>query len=185
MSDTDLIVMARKPLSEKNIAHNVLRWGTGGINIDECRIGSDPIQVNVDYKSEKQSDMGWGTKKAITEIKEQGRFPANLIFDTEMGKILDEQSGTVKSVGGKYKENKDYDGSSYHMPNQYTGKNVGYGDTGGASRFFYNTDNELKQTTNRSEKMNYTIYNEDCLIQLKELEDNSIDSIVTDPPYQR
>lgn len=32
--------------------------------------------------------------------------------------------------------------------------------------------------------MNYTIYNDNCLIQLKELEDNSIDSIVTDPPYE-
>ncbi len=32
------IVVARKPLSEKNVALNVLKWGTGGINIDECRI---------------------------------------------------------------------------------------------------------------------------------------------------
>ena len=33
------IVLARKPISEKTIAENVLRWGTGGINIDGCRIG--------------------------------------------------------------------------------------------------------------------------------------------------
>ena len=32
------IVLARKPLSEKTIAANVLKWDTGGINIDECRI---------------------------------------------------------------------------------------------------------------------------------------------------
>jgi len=32
------IVVARKPLSEKNVALNVLKWGTGGLNIDECRI---------------------------------------------------------------------------------------------------------------------------------------------------
>ena len=35
------IVMARKPLSEKTIVDNVLEWGTGGINIDESRIGLD------------------------------------------------------------------------------------------------------------------------------------------------
>jgi site-specific DNA-methyltransferase (adenine-specific) len=35
------IVMARKPLSEKTVAENVLRWGTGGLNIDESRIGTD------------------------------------------------------------------------------------------------------------------------------------------------
>ena len=27
--------MARKPLSEKSVAENVIKWGTGGINIDE------------------------------------------------------------------------------------------------------------------------------------------------------
>ena len=32
------IVVARKPLSEKTVADNVLKWGTGGINIDDCRI---------------------------------------------------------------------------------------------------------------------------------------------------
>ena len=29
--------LARKPISEKSIASNVLKWGTGGLNIDECR----------------------------------------------------------------------------------------------------------------------------------------------------
>ena len=32
------IVVARKPLSEKTIAKNVLKWGTGGINIDASRV---------------------------------------------------------------------------------------------------------------------------------------------------
>ena len=32
--------------------------------------------------------------------------------------------------------------------------------------------------------MNYKIYNNDCLKQLEDLEENSIDSIVTDPPYE-
>ena len=32
------ITVARKPISEKTIAENVLKWGTGGINIDECRV---------------------------------------------------------------------------------------------------------------------------------------------------
>src|SRR5208282_5262779 len=33
------IVLARKPLSERNVAANVLRWGTGALNVDGCRIG--------------------------------------------------------------------------------------------------------------------------------------------------
>jgi len=30
-------ILARAPLSESSIARNVLRWGTGGINVDGCR----------------------------------------------------------------------------------------------------------------------------------------------------
>ena len=30
-------ILARKPISEANIAQNVLKWGTGGINVDACR----------------------------------------------------------------------------------------------------------------------------------------------------
>jgi site-specific DNA-methyltransferase (adenine-specific) len=33
--------MARKPLSEKTVAENVLKWGTGAINIDGCRVETD------------------------------------------------------------------------------------------------------------------------------------------------
>jgi DNA modification methylase len=62
------ICMARKPLSEKSIAENVLKHGTGGINIDDCRIEFEDTP------------------------NEQGRFPANIMFDEEAGKILDEQS---------------------------------------------------------------------------------------------
>lgn len=35
------IVLARKPLSENTVAKNVLKYGTGGINIDDCRIEID------------------------------------------------------------------------------------------------------------------------------------------------
>lgn len=35
------IVLARKPLSEKTVAENVLRWRTGALNIDGCRIGTE------------------------------------------------------------------------------------------------------------------------------------------------
>jgi hypothetical protein len=37
---TEPICLARKPLSEKSIAANVLKWGTGALNIDGCRIGT-------------------------------------------------------------------------------------------------------------------------------------------------
>jgi len=37
------ICVARKPLSEKTVAENCFKWGTGGINIDGGRIGTEII----------------------------------------------------------------------------------------------------------------------------------------------
>ena len=57
------IVMARKPLSEKSIVDNVLKHGTGAINIDECRIEGNDAKypdTNPDFK-----DIGRQSKKAI------------------------------------------------------------------------------------------------------------------------
>jgi hypothetical protein len=39
----ELICLARKPLSESTIAANVLRWGTGALNVDGCRIPSGSV----------------------------------------------------------------------------------------------------------------------------------------------
>ena len=82
------IVLARKPISEKTIADNVLKWGTGGINIDGCRVGNEIIKINqVDLTNAHGNNLGAGVKQPFTgEVKEvQGRFPANVIFDEEAG----------------------------------------------------------------------------------------------------
>lgn len=82
------IVVARKPLSEKTVALNVLKWGTGGINIDGCRIGHNEPEKLTDRTSRTEenifSDESCGFKKEINHIasaSQQGRFPANLIHD--------------------------------------------------------------------------------------------------------
>ena len=141
------ICVARKPLSEKTIVDNVLRWGTGGINIDGCRIATD------DFIGRKgnENDLGVGilaqydgrktspTKK-IFDMKSnpEGRFPANIIFDEEAGAALDEQSGILQS--GKMlagQKTKGYDGPCMGKhPARETTTDT-YGDKGGASRFFY------------------------------------------------
>jgi site-specific DNA-methyltransferase (adenine-specific) len=90
------ICVARKPLSEKSVAENVLKWGTGGINIDGCRVGSESMSY---IRNEKDKGViGFGMNKYESETTE-GRFPANIILDEEAGKLLDEQSGISKSTG--------------------------------------------------------------------------------------
>ena len=48
------IVMARKPISEKSIADNVSKHGTGGINIDECRVEGERYPANVMHDGLKE-----------------------------------------------------------------------------------------------------------------------------------
>lgn len=71
--------MARKPLGEKTVAENVLKWGTGGINIDESRVGTD------DNTSRKVTTAGHFSSGEVEQRVNGGsefcRFPANLIHD--------------------------------------------------------------------------------------------------------
>ena len=140
------IVMARKPLSEKTVVDNVLEWGTGGINIDASRIGvdeNDPNHRSIDNKNVHTTNFANNGNprpdkipNQESQINPQGRFPANIIFDEEAGKILDEQTGELKSgdMPGKYKgwgKNGIYGSADNELEQTY------YGDSGGASRFFY------------------------------------------------
>ena len=142
------IVLARKPLSEKTIAENVMKWGTGGLNIDGCRIGTEGGGTRCNKRDELGNCLGHpdrrGTAYGVTyHAREsegvQGRFPANVILDEEAGALLDQQSGSI-SYGNK-------PGGYSYSDRQYAVQGFikdckpkapsNYGDSGGASRFFY------------------------------------------------
>lgn len=75
------ITVARKPLEKGlNVAQNCLKWGTGGINIDGCRVGNEVLS---EHKSgNTPNDRGeWGLKEGYVMPERTGRFPANLIHD--------------------------------------------------------------------------------------------------------
>lgn len=142
------ICIARKPLSEKSVAENVLKWGTGGINIDGCRISTDD---KLDFSKMKRTlneiyGGGKGTNTNINPASEEGRFPANIILDEIAGELLDEQSG-ITSVTGKRSQKsidncievrKNNKGNSQCDVGGNIKKITEYAnDKGGASRFFY------------------------------------------------
>lgn len=88
------IVVARKPLSEKTVAANVLKWGTGGINIDVCRVGTEErtfLSKGIRPGSHYMVGDNWDGNQGDKTVN--GRFPANVIFDEEAGVLLDKQSG--------------------------------------------------------------------------------------------
>jgi site-specific DNA-methyltransferase (adenine-specific) len=77
------IVMARK-LIKGTVAENVLEHGTGGINIDDCRVGTESLEYRTtSYRDAKTGEFsGQGQTNHITGQKTvEGRFPANVMHD--------------------------------------------------------------------------------------------------------
>ena len=75
------IILARKPLEEKSIAANVLKWGTGAINVDGCRVGTTDNLSGGTYGGvfgAKRDEFG-NLPKAIGS-GDKGRWPANLLL---------------------------------------------------------------------------------------------------------
>jgi DNA modification methylase len=144
------IVLARKPLAG-TVAANVLEHGTGALNVDGCRIETDWVQERGEtwLRSGGQAvpDGEWqGPAKkrdgstVADRVSAAGRWPANVLLDEEAAGMLDEQSGEMRADtsstrgrGGSVYAN----GEGFANSLAEVAQPIGYGDTGGASRFFY------------------------------------------------
>ena len=126
------IIMAMKPL-DGTFANNALVHGVAGINVDGCRIESEPIPTF--RSSNAHRWIGDDVKVERTGgTTQQGRWPANVLLDEEAAQMLDEQSGTLTS-GNPNGAKRNVSGPFLAHAN---GVDLsGYGDSGGASRFFY------------------------------------------------
>jgi DNA modification methylase len=139
------IVLARKPMTEKTIAENVLKWGTGAINIDKSRVPTDDVVTTHSKKCD--SDI-YGTYGNIethqTKGQELGRFPANFIHDGSQG-VLDLFPDT-KSSKRSSKHNKKTEHTNTYTPahSDYGDHNT-YSDEGSAARFFYTAKTSKKE----------------------------------------
>lgn len=85
------ITVARKPLSESTVANNVLKWGTGGLNIDESRVGTEQIPAQKSGKTSRAYQSAETTTAGGVSGRATGRFPANIMLDEEAAAMLDEQ----------------------------------------------------------------------------------------------
>lgn len=132
------IVLARKPLVG-TVAANVEHWGTGALNIDGCRL-STTEDTGRKRGTFPHSDDAWGNGALThTEGHVAGRWPANVLLDPEAARELDAQSGETKSgapssVRGRRAGGFGDVGASKGDP---VPNGPQYGDSGGASRFFY------------------------------------------------
>jgi DNA modification methylase len=139
------IVVARKPLIG-TVAENVLTHGTGGLNIDASRIGTTD-NLNGGIYSNKKGKFGHDIYNDARNYlpkesykQPEGRWPANLILDEYTAELLDEQSGSSKSPKTYVRGVGTLEGErvAYANIGEVAGtESKNYGDTGGASRFFY------------------------------------------------
>ncbi len=70
------IVLARRPLI-CTVAENVLKYGTGAINVDACRVGSEVLPAQI----AGEAKLGTFERKNMLTPERVGRFPANLLHD--------------------------------------------------------------------------------------------------------
>ena len=85
------ICLARKPLSEGTVAANVLRWGTGALNVDAGRIGDDVVGWGGGGGGNAWKE-GTGLCKDGEPRPTVGRWPANVLFDQYAAGVLDGKS---------------------------------------------------------------------------------------------
>ena len=129
------VVLARKPLEESTIAANVLKWSTGAINIDACRIAGQEPHHNYGRTSGKGAFCGRSEEPFNTPAN--GRFPSNLIHDGSPEVMAEfAKAGTTKS-GAMKKEVPAYEGeSTTGFLRGRSGPSNQHGDSGSVARFF-------------------------------------------------
>jgi DNA modification methylase len=148
------VILARKPLVG-TVAQNVLTYGTGGLNIDGCRIPTAEHLGGGAYSGGKRNPTPGDTRSAksagrygaegrlspVDFVQPSGRWPANVVLDEEAAQALDAQSREKMHVAGHAR-----DGSTAIVSDTYNASSINcgkhqmmhrFGDDGGASRFFY------------------------------------------------
>jgi DNA modification methylase len=132
------VVVARKPLRERTVAAQVLATGTGGLNIDACRIehASDADLATSLGKNPGRDDMVtsdvYGAGRPQQSVNAAGRWPANVALDEEAAARLDAEVGE-RPTGHLTRKQQ---AVGWHGTAPWQDCDYG-GDTGGPSRFFY------------------------------------------------
>jgi site-specific DNA-methyltransferase (adenine-specific) len=138
------ITVARKPLEENTVAANVLKYGTGGINIDESRIPTNPevddprLGGNGSWKTDGMAVNAYGKFEGTPNTSSpKGRFPANFIHDgSEEVVSLFPNTKAGGSVSGKEpSKTGDENTNCYGEYNRVSWDS--YNDDASAARFFY------------------------------------------------
>lgn len=130
---TEFAVLARAPLDGTSSTKNQMEHGTGNLNVEACRIGSETMKYK---KTGGNTGVYHEIDEQYDEDTYEGRFPPNVALDSVMADVMDLQSGERQggNAGGQYEHD---DGAVYGEQREGGGGDTSYEDCGGASRFFY------------------------------------------------
>lgn len=147
------IFMGQKPFSEKTGTANVLLHGTGAINIDACRVGTDEDlrdgssklwshyrdgEASAERTYQGSGSTNFAAKPGPRGGSPDGRWPANLIHDGS-GEVIaafpesDGQQGDLKATGKDRPTKSCFGDMAPPIPHQARN------DKGSAARFFYSS----------------------------------------------
>ena len=127
------IVVARKPISEKTVAKNVLEYGTGALNIDGSRVeGRDRTEYGLEKSIRSQKNTYSIPSVSANFDSNKGRWPANVIHDGSDEVV----SQFPNSKSGKSNGNAQT-GIAGNVTTMRRGTLIPRNDSGSASRFFY------------------------------------------------
>lgn len=155
----ETIMIFQKPYKTGSCMHDVLAYENGdytcgcfALNIDDGRVPTDNIikptstpdlrdvgRISKNVIGIDKLSFGQVTnaKRIDYEQNQKGRFPSQTFCDSEVAKILDEQSGVSKGSDAPRTRNKTSD--SFGMPNNNTPE---YSDIGGCSKILHKCDYE-------------------------------------------
>ena len=131
------MVLARKPLVG-TVAANVLTYGTGGLNIDGARVGSEVISTHNAPKGTFAGGEPNRGSDTSTYQNHQGRWPANVIHDGSDEVVALFPDTKAQRIRPKIEGKKGLPISEESFTNEIaSGQTFGYTDSGSAARFFY------------------------------------------------
>ena len=149
--------LIQKPISESSIARNILKHGVGGLNIEAGRIGTETKLNSSKPKAERNGFIKGFVTGTETEVKNYGRYPANLVLSCGENcdganhspdcpvTVIGDQSGVSSSNATPRNRQERADKTQYRIGGDYETKE--YGDKGSAARFFKQFPFDTETTT--------------------------------------
>jgi site-specific DNA-methyltransferase (adenine-specific) len=174
------ITLARKPLIG-TVAANVLEHGTGGLNIDGCRVDYVTVENgNLALNPHLRSCINGGNggniiahekDRRVVTPHASGRFPANFIHDgSEEVMALFPQTTSGQPAGVKA-------GNNNNVFGQFAGgiPVTGFGDSGSAARFFYCAKTSKKDRNEGCEALEAGVLARSCQAQAEAKRGNVVE----------